>query len=78
MAAAQTTQALIETWRAHVGRMPKALEREVYYLFGKYGWMRVRDAVVTVARADHRRTKDRIKLLYAFLGEPIPTAAEAE
>lgn len=74
----QTAQALIEHWRAHVGRMPKALEREVFYLFGKYGWMRVRDAVVVVHRAAHRRTKDRIALLYAFLGEPVPTLQDGE
>lgn len=71
-----TAQTLIEQWRAHVGRMPKHLEREVFYLVGKYGGLRVRDAVVSVARAQHRRTRDRIVLLYAFLGEPFTTPLE--
>lgn len=68
----QTAPALINYWRAHIGRFPRAMECEVYYLFGKYGWTRVRDAVVTVARANHRRTKDRVTLFYAFLGESPP------
>lgn len=76
MSSQQTAPTLIDYWRAHVGRLPRAMEREVYYLFGKYGWTRVRDAVVTVARAQHRRTKDRVALLYAFLGEPLPTLAD--
>ena len=69
-------QVAIDVWRLHVGRLPKALERQVYYLVGKYGQPRVVQAMQVVKDSGHRRTQERVALFHAFLGEPVPHCDE--
>jgi hypothetical protein len=66
----------VDVWRLHVGRMPRALERQVYYLVGKYGNPRVVEAMEVVRKSGHRRTAERVTLFHAFLGEPLPTGED--
>jgi hypothetical protein len=69
-------KAAVDIWRLHIGRMPRALERQIYYLVGKYGQPRVVEAMEVVRKSGHRRTAPRVTLFHAFLGEPMPTCEE--
>lgn len=62
-------QSLRDTWRAHVGRMPRGHESRFREIVRRFRYPRVFRAIGAVADANLRRTPDRWRLFLAFFGE---------
>lgn len=69
---------IADRWRAMVGRLPRFWEERLYFLAGKYGSARVEEAIAVVVKAGHRRTRARVLLLHAYLGEECPAEPDEE
>ncbi|AEI65552.1 hypothetical protein LILAB_18250 [Corallococcus macrosporus] len=71
-----TLDELVDLWRGLVGRLPRFVEAEFPRLIEQHGSARVQAVIRKVARAGHRRTPDRLRLLYGLLGEHLPADVE--
>jgi hypothetical protein len=59
----------MKSWRANVGRLPRAFEPRMKDLVHRFGVARVDRAIASTAKVERRRTADRWGFFLALFGE---------